>query len=84
MSDYKLRIETEWADDDGYWIELKSGWQDSFNPTCHTIREDTKIEAHKVAAGINPLSLPELLERCGLTSYLRWREYEIQIGNIAG
>ena len=26
---------------DGFWIALRSGWQDATNPTCHTIHEDT-------------------------------------------
>lgn len=39
------RIAARWKDEDGVWIELKSGWQDVTNPTCHTIHEDTWKEA---------------------------------------
>lgn len=46
---YKQRIAAEWRDEDGYWVELKSGWQDTYNPTCHTITENTKAEAHDKA-----------------------------------
>lgn len=48
----KNRIEDQWRDDDGYWIALKSGWQDSETPQCHTIVEGTRREAfqHKVIA----------------------------------
>ena len=40
----KAMIAAEWKDEDGYWIELKSGWHDGSNPTCHTVHEDTRKE----------------------------------------
>jgi hypothetical protein len=56
----RSRICAEWRDEDGYWIELKSGWQDNSNPTCHTITEDTKIEAYYKLRG----SVPCDCEQC--------------------
>ena len=53
-TNYKDRISAEWQDIDGYWIELKSGWQDNSNPHCHSIREDTKKDAHEKAKGSVP------------------------------
>lgn len=35
------RIAESWQDSDGVWIALQVGWQDSTNPGCHTIHEDT-------------------------------------------
>jgi hypothetical protein len=53
MQALKDRIAAEWRDEDGYWIELKSGWQDNFNPGCHTITEDTRKEArYKLRASV--------------------------------
>lgn len=57
----KKRIAEEWLDSDGYWIALKGGWQDSFNPTCHTIVEDTKAEAYKVLACSEPCNCAECI-----------------------
>jgi hypothetical protein len=37
----------ESRDDDGYWIILRDGWCDGFNPGCHTIVENTKREAYQ-------------------------------------
>jgi hypothetical protein len=56
---YKHMIAEEWRDSDGYWIALKYGYQDSSNPTCHTIHEDTKAEAHAVARDAIPCDCPE-------------------------
>jgi hypothetical protein len=43
----KKHIVEEYADDDGYWIALKSGFKSSSDPVgaLHTIREDTKGKA---------------------------------------
>lgn len=41
LNKWASRIAEFWKDEDGVWIALKSGWQDSTNPTCHTIHEDT-------------------------------------------
>jgi hypothetical protein len=51
---YKHLIQSEWQDEDGYWIALKSGYQDSGNPTCHTIHEDTKAEAYSYLSSVIP------------------------------
>lgn len=41
LKKWDARIQEAWQDEDGVWIALRSGWQDSTNPTCHTIHEDT-------------------------------------------
>jgi len=42
------QIQEEWSDSDGYWIALKPGWCNAFEPGCHTIHEDTRSEAYDV------------------------------------
>ena len=47
---YQKRVELEEHDQDGYWIYLATGWQDSSNPGCHTIVEDTRTAARRKLA----------------------------------
>ena len=35
---YRTLIESEWQDEDGYWIALIPGYMDGTNPWCHTIQ----------------------------------------------
>ena len=39
-------IQHEYRDGDGYWIELKPGWQNGADPGTHGIVEDTKRAAY--------------------------------------
>ena len=39
------KIERQERDEDGYWVYLAKGWQDSFNPGCHIIVENMRQEA---------------------------------------
>lgn len=48
------RVAAAWKDEDGVWIELRDGWQDSCNPTCHTICEDTWQAAIAVLKATEP------------------------------
>jgi hypothetical protein len=41
LTKWSNRISESWQDEDGVWIALRRGWQDSTNPSCHTIHEDT-------------------------------------------
>lgn len=45
----RKHIAHEYADNDGYWIELKRGWKNASDPVgvLHTIREDTKKAAYR-------------------------------------
>lgn len=44
----KKHIAKEWLDEDGYWVELKSGFKCGNDPlgVVHTIHEDTKKQAY--------------------------------------
>lgn len=53
------KIQEQWRDEDGYWIALKSGWQDRYNPTCHTIHEDSKREVVSIARDAIPCNCRE-------------------------
>jgi len=46
-------------DNDGYWIYLKEGWHDLYNPPCHTIHEDTKRQALAIAREAVPCICPD-------------------------
>ncbi len=43
------KIDAEWMDSDGYWIDLKPGWKNGDDPVgvLHGIHEDTKAEARR-------------------------------------
>lgn len=57
----RKRIKEQWCDEDGYWVALNSGWKDRYNPTSHTIHEDTKREALSIAADAIPCSCKECI-----------------------
>lgn len=44
----RKHIASEYADSDGYWIDLKKGWKWSGDPLgcVHGIHEDTRSTAH--------------------------------------
>jgi hypothetical protein len=54
LGKWRDRVEEAWKDDDGVWIALRSGWNDSTNSTCHTIHEDTWKEALELLAMSEP------------------------------
>jgi len=62
------KVSAHWMDDDGYWILLKDGWQDLYNPTSHTIHEDTKREAFVIAKDAIPCACRECHARSGVTA----------------
>ncbi len=43
-------VDDETNIDNGFWIVLRGGWQDRYNPTCHTIHEDTLTECLDIVA----------------------------------
>lgn len=47
---YLERVEREYRDYDGYWIELRRGWKNGDDPVgvCHGIHENTRRDALKV------------------------------------
>ena len=59
MANVRDKIETQERDEDGYWVYLKAGWQDSHNPGCHTIVEDSKAEALRKAREAIPCKCKE-------------------------
>jgi len=62
------RVQEEWADSDGYWIALKSGWHNGADPTCHQIHEDTKQEAWEVfMAFVEPCECRECRQDAAVT-----------------
>lgn len=58
----KNKIVEKWTDEDGAWIALKSGWQDVYNPTCHTIHEDTMAECMSIAKDAVPCRCKDCVE----------------------
>ena len=44
---YLERVQRQYRDSDGYWIDLRCGWRNMLDPVCplHGIHEDTKREA---------------------------------------
>lgn len=48
------RIQNEYRDSDGYWIDLAPGWQNGADPGCHGIVEDTKREAYRTLTLARP------------------------------
>ncbi len=57
------RISKEYRDSDGYWIELKGGWQNGADPGCHGIHENTKREAHSYMRNVIPCNCADCLKR---------------------
>lgn len=56
LGKWATRVDDAEKDEDGVWIYLKDGWQDSTNPTCHTIHEDTWKDAIAVLKATEPCS----------------------------
>lgn len=52
-------IQHEYRDSDGYWIELRPGWQNGADPGTHGIVEDTKRAAYARLADVEPCSCVE-------------------------
>lgn len=51
---------------EGVWVILRSGWQDSTNPTCHTIHEDTPQDVLDKVADAVPCACKECKADLGL------------------
>jgi hypothetical protein len=54
---YRSKIEEisdERGMDQGYWVYLIPGWQNSFDPSCHIIHEDNPTQCSKVLRYIEP------------------------------
>lgn len=47
-------IQEEYRDSDGYWIYLRPGWQNGYDPGTHGIVEDTRREAYRTLTGVKP------------------------------
>lgn len=47
-------IQREYRDSDGYWIELKPGWQNGDDPGTHGIVESTKRAAYSKLSMAKP------------------------------
>lgn len=52
-------IQRQYRDSDGYWIELKPGWQNGADPGTHGIVEDTKTEAYRRLSMVKPCACEE-------------------------
>jgi hypothetical protein len=59
----KQKIESSFHDIDGYWVYLRDGWQNRYNPGCHIITEDTRAKALSVARDAIPCECAECVER---------------------
>lgn len=56
---YKVLIQSEWHDDDGYWIALIPGYMNGCDPHCHQIHEDSQNLAYDVLRMACPCTCPE-------------------------
>ncbi len=54
-------IAHEYQDADGYWIELKDGFQNGNDPGTHGIVEDTKRAAYRALTNVKPCECDECL-----------------------
>lgn len=63
-------IQREYRDSDGYWIELKPGWQNGADPGTHGIVEDTKTAAYSTLTMVKPCNCSEC-QRLGGTADAR-------------
>lgn len=47
---YRERIQREWQESDGYWIDLKAGFKNGNDPLgcVHGIVEESRYEAYRV------------------------------------
>jgi hypothetical protein len=52
-------VSREYKDSDGYWIELKPGYQNGSDPGTHSIVEDTKGKAVRQLASVIPCNCAE-------------------------
>ena len=47
-------VQREYRDSDGYWIDLKPGWQNGLDPGTHGIVESTKGAAYSTLKSVKP------------------------------
>ena len=59
-------IANEYRDSDGYWIELKDGWENGADPGTHGIVEDTKAQAYSTLRLARPCDCGECVRRLAL------------------
>ena len=52
-------VDDERRDDNGWWVGLKDGWQDRYNPQCHTVHEDTLKECATIVKNAVPCTCDE-------------------------
>jgi hypothetical protein len=62
---YLKRVSYLDHDQDGWWLGLKDGWQDRYNPGCHTINENSKREVIAIARDAIVCDCPDCWERLG-------------------
>jgi len=53
----------EYRDSDGYWINLRDGFQNGSDPGTHAIHEDTKTAAYSKLSMVRPCACAECLDR---------------------
>jgi hypothetical protein len=56
---YRALIQSEYRDEDGYWIALVPGYMDGTNPHCHEIHETDINMAYDVLRLACPCTCPE-------------------------
>ncbi len=54
LADRIDEVEDDRANQNGWWVYLKLGWQDRYNPTCHQIHEDTLKECASIVRDAIP------------------------------
>jgi len=55
-------IAEQYRDSDGFWIYLKPGYQNGFDPGTHGIVEDTKRAAYETLRAAEPCDCAECRE----------------------
>lgn len=59
----KAYVQREYRDSDGYWIELRTGYQCGDDPGTHGIVEDTKTRAYSRLRSVIPCACDECTAR---------------------